>query len=201
MPHWVGEFEETSPPAVINDLLIVGSAIADNNRADAASGEVRAFDVRTGKLRWAWDPMPGEKTGAANTWSLISVDPGRNLIFLPTGSASPDYYGGARPGDNLYANSVVALRADTGEHVWHFQTVHHDLWDYDVASQPALLTIRKDGKLLDVVAVGSKTGNLFVLDRVTGKPVFGVEERPAPKSDIPGEKAAPTQPFPLLPIF
>ncbi len=199
MPHWVGEFEETSPPAVINDLLIVGSAIADNNRADAASGEVRAFDVRTGKLRWAWDPMPGEKTGAANTWSLISVDPGRNLIFLPTGSASPDYYGGARPGDNLYANSVVALRADTGEHVWHFQTVHHDLWDYDVASQPALLTIRKDGKLLDVVAVGSKTGNLFVLDRVTGKPVFGVEERPAPKSDIPGEKAAPTQPFPLLP--
>jgi quinoprotein glucose dehydrogenase len=198
-PHFKSEYEETSPPAVVNDLVVVGSAVADNVYTDAASGEVRAFDARTGALRWTWDPMPGQKTGAANAWSIISVDPQRNLVFIPTGSASPDYYGGERPGDNLYADSVVALRADTGERVWHFQTVHHDLWDYDVASQPALIDIRKGGQTIAAVAVGSKTGNLFILDRATGKPVFGVEERPVPKSDVPGEQASPTQPFPLMP--
>jgi quinoprotein glucose dehydrogenase len=198
-PHYKAEYEETSPPAVINDLVVVGSGIADNGYTDAASGEVRAFDARSGQLRWTWDPMPGQQTGAANAWSIISVDPERNLLFVPTGSASPDYFGGERPGDNLYADSVVALRAATGERAWYFQTVHHDLWDYDVASQPALITIRKDGKSIPVVAAGSKTGNLFILDRVTGKPVFGFEERPVPKSDIPGEMAASTQPFPLMP--
>ncbi|MGI8988505.1 MAG: pyrroloquinoline quinone-dependent dehydrogenase [Bryobacteraceae bacterium] len=191
----VSEYEETSPPAVIGDLVIVGSGVADNGRVNAASGEVRAFDARTGTLRWTWDPMPGRKTGAANAWSIISVDPERNLVFVPTGSASPDYYGGERLGNDLYANSVIALRADTGEMVWHFQTVHHDLWDYDIASQPTLYTVA--GK--PAIAVGSKAGHLFLLDRVTGKSLFGVEERPVPKSDVPGERAAPTQPFPLLP--
>lgn len=198
-PHFKSEYEETSPPAVIGDLVVVGSGIADNVIADAASGEVRAFDARTGTLAWTWDPMPGQRTGAANTWSIISTDPERRLIFLPTGSASPDYYGGERPGNNLYADSLVALDAGTGKMVWHFQTVHHDLWDYDIASQPTLFTIERHGKQIPAIAVGSKTGNLFLLNRETGEPLFGVEERPAPASDVPGEKASPTQPFPILP--
>jgi len=198
-PRFKWEYEETSPPAIIGDLVVVGSGIADNVAADGASGEVRAFDARTGKLAWTWDPMPGQKTGAANTWSIISTDPERNLIFLPTGSASPDYFGGERPGNDLYANSLVALHADTGKMAWHFQTVHHDLWDYDIAPQPTLFTIKRNGKQIPAIAVGSKTGNLFLLNRETGKPIFGVEERPAPPSDVPGEKASPTQPFPILP--
>lgn len=198
-PRWKAEYEETSPPAVIGDVVVVGSAVADNARADAASGEVRAFDAPTGKLLWTFDPMPRQKTGAANAWSILSADPARGLVFVPTGSPSPDYYGGERPGDNRYANSIVALRAATGEVAWSFQTVHHDLWDYDVASQPMLFPLRHGGRDIAAVAVGSKTGNLFILDRETGTPVFGVEERPVPESDVPGERAAPTQPFPLLP--
>ena len=163
-PHYKSEYEETSPPAVIGDLVVVGSGVADNNYVDAASGEVRAFDARTGKLAWTWDPMPGQRTGAANTWSIISTDPERKLIFLPTGSASPDYCGGERPGNNLYADSLVALHADTGKMAWHFQTVHHDLWDYDIAPQPTLFTIRREGKEMPAIAVGSKTGNLFLLN-------------------------------------
>jgi len=195
-PEFKGEYEETSPPAVINDLVIVGSGIADNNRVDAPSGEVRAYDARTGKLRWTWYPLPVSlKAGAANAWSIMSTDAARNLVFIPTGSPSPDYYGGLRPGNNDYANSVVALNAKTGKMVWHFQTVHHDLWDYDVASQPLLFDIGKT----PAIAIGSKTGNLFILNRETGKPIFGVEERPVPKSDVPGEVASPTQPFPILP--
>ena len=119
-------------------------------------------------------------TGAANAWSVIAADSARDLVFVPTGSASPDYYGGERIGDNRYANSIVALRASTGKVVWHFQTVHHDLWDYDNASPPALVTITHDGKRVDVVLQATKTGQLFVLDRDTGKPVFPVEERPVP---------------------
>jgi quinoprotein glucose dehydrogenase len=198
-PHYKAEYEETSPPAVIGDLVIVGSGIADNNYVDAASGEVRAFDARTGKLVWTWDPMPGQRTGAANTWSIISTDPERKLVFLPTGSASPDYYGGERRGNDLYADSLVAVHADTGKMAWYFQTVHHDLWDYDVAPQPTLFTLRRNGKQIPAIAVGSKTGNLFVLNRETGQPIFGVEERRAPSSDVPGEKTSPTQPFPILP--
>ncbi len=193
------EYEETSPPAVIGDTVVVGSAIADNGRAEAPSGEIRGFDARTGKLRWSFDPLKGQKAGAANAWSIISVDEKRNLVFVPTGSASPDYFGGERKGDNVYANCVVALRGDTGELVWHFQTVHHDLWDYDVASQPTLFTLRRQGKEIPAIAIGSKTGNLFILNRETGVPVFGVEERPAPKSDVIGEVASATQPFPVLP--
>jgi quinoprotein glucose dehydrogenase len=196
-----GEYEETSAPAVIDDLVIVGSSIADNDRVDSPDGAVRAFDARTGKLRWSWHPIQANlaPTGAGNVWSTISVDAQRDLVFLPTGSASPDYHGFKRPGDNKWANSVVALSASTGELVWGFQLVHHDLWDYDTAAQPILGVLRRDDGETPVVIQGNKTGNLFVLDRETGKPVFGVEERPVPKSDTEGEDASPTQPFPLSP--
>src|SRR4029077_17913249 len=122
-----------------------------------------------------------------------------NLVFVPTGSASPDYYGGERLGDNLFANSIVALRADTGKRVWHFQTVHHDLWDYDVASPPVLFDVHRNGRTIAAVGVGSKDANFFVLERATGKPIFGVEERKVPKSDVDGEVSSPTQPFPVAP--
>jgi quinoprotein glucose dehydrogenase len=216
IPHLgrYADYEETSPPAVIGSLIIVGSAIADNNNTNQPSGEVRAFDAVTGKMKWSWDPIPQDphalggntwknesasRTGAANAWSMIAVDPTRNLVFVPTGSASPDYYGGERLGDNLFANSVVALRAETGEMVWHFQTVHHDLWDYDVATSPLLFDMHRDRTTIPAIAIGSKTGNIFILNRETGKPIFGVEERAVPKSDVPGEVTAATQPFPIKP--
>jgi quinoprotein glucose dehydrogenase len=209
-PFETAEYEVTSPPAVIGDLLVVGSAVADNNRTQAASGEVRAFDVRTGASRWTWDPVPQQPTdpaydtwvgprahttGAANAWSVIVADTARGLVFVPTSSPSPDYFGGERRGENRYANSIVALRAATGEVAWHFQTVHHDLWDFDNASPPALATVRAAGRDVDVVVQATKTGMLFVLDRSTGAPVFPVEERPVPASTVPGEEAWPTQPF------
>ena len=209
-PRETAEYELTSPPALIGGLIVVGSAVADNSRTDMASGEVRAFDARTGALRWTWDPVPqrpsdpaygtwigarAHATGAANAWSVIVADAARDLVFVPTGSPSPDYFGGERRGENRYANSIVALRASTGEVVWHFQTVHHDLWDYDNASPPALTTVRVNGREVDVVVQATKTGMLFVLDRATGAPVFPVEERPVPRSTAPGEEAWPTQPF------
>ncbi len=162
---------------------------------------MRAFDARTGALRWSWDPIGATlgPTGAGNVWSTISVDTDRGLVFLPTSSASPDYHGFKRPGDNKWANSVVALSAASGEPVWGFQLVHHDLWDYDTAAQPVLGVLRRDNGETPVVIQGNKTGNLFVLNRETGKPVFGVEERAVPKSDSTGEDASPTQPFPLAP--
>ena len=199
-PEYLGEYEQTSPPAVIDDLVVVGSAIADNHRADSVTGEVRAFDARSGALRWTFDPLPDSpEAGGANAWSRIVADSERHLVFVPTGSPSPDYYGGLRKGDNRFANSVVALRAGTGAVAWHFQTVHHDLWDYDVATPPALFTTARDGRERAGVAVGSKTGHLFLLDRETGAPLFPVEDRPVPASDVPGETAALTQPFPTLP--
>ncbi|MGH7571851.1 MAG: pyrroloquinoline quinone-dependent dehydrogenase [Gemmatimonadota bacterium] len=212
-PEYKGEYQVTSPPAVLGDKVIVGSAVADNQRVGAPSGVVRAFDARTGALRWAWDPIPldpadpayatwggnAEETGAANAWSVMSVDPERDLVFVPTGSPSPDFYGGERPGENRYANSVVALRGATGEVVWHFQAVHHDLWDYDVPAQPVLTTIRWDGGEVPVVLQTTKMGHLFVLHRETGEPVFPVEERPVPASTVSGEAAWPSQPFPTLP--
>jgi quinoprotein glucose dehydrogenase len=209
-PYYPEEYELTSPPAVVNGVIVAGSGVADNNRTNAASGEVRAYDARTGALRWSWDPIPRDSadpawktwrgamahtTGAANAWSVIAADSARNLVFVPTTSPSPDYYGGERTGDNRYANSIVALRASTGAVVWSFQTVHHDLWDYDNASPPALVTITHDGKRVDVVLQATKTGQLFVLDRDTGIPVFPVEERPVPASQLFSEHASPTQPF------
>jgi quinoprotein glucose dehydrogenase len=196
-----GEYEETSAPAIAGDLVIVGSSIADNDRVDSPSGEVRAYEARTGRLRWSWNPIPQSiaPTGAGNAWSTISVDNGRDLVFVPTTSASPDYHGFKRLGDNKWADSIVALSAKTGELVWGFQLVHHDLWDYDTAAQPVLVTLRRNGETTPVVIQGNKTGNLFVLEEESGKPVFGVEERPVPKSDAEGEEASPTQPFPLAP--
>lgn len=193
-----GTYHMTSPPAVVDDLVVVGSGINDNQRAKMASGVVRAFDARNGAQRWSWNPLPnaGGQTGAANAWSVMAVDAERHLVFVPTGSASPDYYGGLRPGDNRWANSIVALRAQTGALAWGFQLVHHDLWDYDTASPPLLATITHDGHAVPVVVQGNKTGFLYVLNRDTGAPVFPVEERPVPKSDVPGESASPTQPIP-----
>jgi len=196
-----GEYEETSPPAIIDDLVIVGSSIADNDRVDSPSGVVRAFDARTGRLRWKWEPIPASlaPTGAGNAWSMISVDAVRDLVFVPTGSASPDYHGAKRPGDDWWANSVVALRGKDGAFVWGFQLVHHDLWDYDTAPQPILATLHRDGRDLPVVIQGNKTGNLFVLERESGTPVFKVEERPVPRSDADQEQPSETQPFPIAP--
>jgi quinoprotein glucose dehydrogenase len=208
-----GWYHMTSPPAVVEDMVIVGSAIDDNHRVDMARGVVRAYDARTGALRWSWDPLPSNspaaeaatekakpfRSGAGNAWSIMAVDAERDLVFVPTGSPSPDYYGGLRVGDNKWANSVVALRAKTGEFVWGFQLVHHDLWDFDTAAPPLLTTVRHNGQDVPVVIQGNKSGLLYVLNRDTGKPVFPVEERPVPQSDVPGEVTSPTQPFPLAP--
>ncbi len=195
--EWTGGYQVTSAPAVSRDLVIVGSSIADNWRVDIGRGIVRAFDARTGKLRWTWDPVPWARTtkprtGGGNAWSTLPVDTEHDLVFVPTGSASPDYYGGVRKGDNKWANSVVALRASTGQLVWGFQVVHHDLWDYDVAAQPALIAW-KDGT--PAVVINTKMGHVFVLNRLTGAPLLPVEERPVPQSDIAGERSWPTQPF------
>ncbi len=209
-----GEYLVTSPPAIYEDLAIVGSAIGDNRAVELERGVVRAYDVRTGALRWSWDPIPTSDpeaaklgwtqktariTGAANAWSTLSVDVGRGLVFAPTGSASPDFYGGERPGENAYANSLVALRAASGEVVWHRQLVHHDVWDFDLAAQPMLIDIERDGKSIPAVVQATKTGMLFVFDRETGEPVFEIVERPTPQSDVAGELTSPTQPFPATP--
>ncbi|MEO6528761.1 MAG: pyrroloquinoline quinone-dependent dehydrogenase [Gemmatimonadaceae bacterium] len=208
-PLETSDYEETSPPAVVNGVIVVGSATADNQAIDGASGEVRAFDVRTGVKRWTWHPVPQDsrdpgyatwrgpnahRTGAANAWSVLAADSVRGLVFVPTGSGSPDYYGGERLGDNRYANSITALRASTGAVVWSFQTVHHDLWDYDNASPPSLVTVEYGGRKREAVLQATKTGQLFVLDRDTGVPIVPVEERPVPRSTIAGEEASPTQP-------
>lgn len=207
-----GEHGVTSPPSIIRDLVVVGSAVGSTRRRDAASGAVRAFDVRTGVLRWSFDPIPrtadhaawhhwapdaARTTGGGNVWSIMSTDAERDLVFLPTATAAPDFFGGHRPGRNDFANAVVALRGSTGEVVWSFQVVHHDLWDYDVAAQPVLITLRRGGPETAAVLVGTKSGMIFVLDRETGVPLLPVEERPVPASDVPGEEAWPTQPFPI----
>lgn len=209
-----GNISVTSPPAIIGNTVIVGSAMGDNQRFDYPPGTVRAYDALTGQLKWGWDPIPRDstdkawktwqgpkahKTGAANAWAVISVDAARDLVFIPTSCPSPDYYGGERLGQNLYGNSIVALRASTGKMVWYYQVVHHDLWDYDIAAQPVLTDIHKDGRKVPAVVVGTKMGHVFVLHRETGEPLFPIEERPVAASDILEEEAFPTQPFPVLP--
>lgn len=209
-PFEPAAYTVTSPPVVVSDLVITGSSIGDNTQPDLPSGEVRAYDARTGELEWSWDPVPQDPddpaygdwrgalahgTGGANAWSILAADPERDLVIVPTGSAAPDYYGALRLGDNRYANSTVALKASTGELVWAFQTVHHDLWDYDNAAPPALVSIVREGVEVPAVLQATKTGMLFVLHRETGDPLFPVEERPVPASRIPGEQASPTQSF------
>lgn len=201
----------TSAPAVWRDLVILGFSCPEGGRP--APGDPRAFDVHTGKQRWRFHsiPRPGEfghntwegdgwkVSGAANNWGGTTIDEKRGLVFIGTGSASPDFYGGARKGDNLFANSVVCLDATTGKRVWHFQTLHHDLWDHDLPTYPNLVTVKHLGKRLDAVAQVTKTGHVFLFDRINGTPLFPIEERPVPCSDVPGEQAAATQPFPIRP--
>ncbi|MDP1582782.1 MAG: pyrroloquinoline quinone-dependent dehydrogenase [Bradyrhizobium sp.] len=195
---WPGEFQITSAPVVSRGVVIVGSAISDNRRAEAPPGTVRAFDARTGRPRWSFDPLVhgGIVAGHANVWAPMSVDEDRGLVFLPTSSPSPDFWGGKRPGNNEHANSVVALRAETGELVWSFQTVHHDVWDFDLPAQPTLARIDTGQGMRDVVIQPTKQGLVFVLDRDNGKPVWPVEERAVPQGGADGEQLSPTQPFP-----
>lgn len=203
----------TSPPVIYKDLLIMGTRVDEGPQA--APGHIRAYDVHTGKRRWIFHtiPYPGEAgyeswddsdaykyIGGANAWSGFSLDQGRGIVYACTGSASYDFYGGRRKGNDLFANCVLALDANTGRRIWHFQSVHHDVWDRDFSSPPALVTIHKNGRSIDAVAITTKTGFIYVLDRVTGKPVYDIAEKPVPAvSDLAGEKLSPTQPSPLAP--
>jgi len=202
----------TTPGAIYQDLLIVTSRTGEGPRP-AAPGHIRAYDLRSGKRRWifhtiphpgefgydTWSPDSWKTTGGANCWGGLSIDEQRGIVFLGTGSPTFDFYGGDRVGANLFGNCVLALKAQTGERVWHFQTVHHDVWDYDIPCAPMLLTITRKGRKTDIVAQVSKTGWVYLLDRQTGKPLYPIEERPVPQSDLPGEKTYPTQPFPTAP--
>ena len=214
--HTRGDYAMTSPPAIdeVDGRVIVGSSIADNGSVSMPRGVVRAFDARSGARRWSFDPVPRNPndpahktwtgngtaiTGAANVWSAMAVDTKRDLVFLPTTSPSPDFYGGDRVGSDVYANSLVALHAATGKVAWYFQVVHHDLWDYDIPAQPTLVTVRRGGARIAAVAVSTKMGHIFFLNRDTGLPVFPVQERPVPQGGVPGEQPWPTQPFPTAP--
>ena len=203
----------TTPGIIYRDMIIVGCRVAEE--AAAAPGHIRAYDVRTGKLRWIFHtiPHPGEvgyetwddkeaykNIGGANTWAGFSLDEEKGILFAPTGSASFDFYGGKRTGNNLFANSVLALDANTGKRIWHFQTVHHDVWDRDLPTAPALVTITKEGKKIEAVAQPTKSGFIFLFERTTGKSVYPIEERQVPtETDLNGEKLSPTQPWPTFP--
>jgi quinoprotein glucose dehydrogenase len=203
--------ELTTPGSIYKDLIIVGGANPETH--PAPPGDIRAFDVRTGALRWTFHtiPRPGEfgydtwpkdawkNAGAANNWAGMTVDVNRGIVYVPTGSAVFDFYGGDRLGNDLFADSLIALDAETGKRIWHFQGVHHDLWDRDFPAPPALLTVTHDGQRVDAVAQTTKSGLLYVFDRKTGKSLFPIQELPFPKSDVPGEVTSPTQPFPTLP--
>ena len=203
-----GEYGVTSPPALLGDRIVVGSMVLDNRRVDAPGGVVRAYEARSGALVWAWDPLaPGQHAangayarGTTNAWAPLSVDAERGLVFVPTGNSSPDYFGGQRDGLDHYSSSVVALDAKTGRVAWHFQTVHHDVWDYDVPAQPTLFEWAGPSGPVPALVQATKLGHLFVLDRTTGAPLLPVEERPVPQAGaVAGETLSPTQPFPLRP--
>jgi len=208
----IRRLQTNNPGRIYQDLFIV-SLPAGGAGYVASPGDIHAYDVRSGKLAWVFHTVPerGEPgaeswpaealaTGSGvHNWSELTVDEARGIVFIPTGTARYDFYGGNRPGANLYANSVLALDAKTGKRKWHFQTVHHDLWDYDLATAPKLLTVKKDGRDVDVIAQASKHGFLFVLERDTGRPLWPIEERAVPQSDVPGEQTSPTQPFPTVP--
>jgi len=194
-------FGNTSPPTVVGDVVVVGSAIADNVAVEAEPGVVRGFDARTGRLLWSWDPIPWSvgqhpRTSAANAWSVIAADTEHGLIYVPTGAPSPDFYGGFRPGDDKDANSLVALDAKSGRKVWAFQLVHHDVWDYDVAAEPLLFEFHGH---IPAVAVTAKTGIVFAFNRLTGAPLYPIEERAVPQEGVAGERLSKTQPFSSLP--
>ncbi len=207
-------FNFTSAPLIVKDIAVIGSSIADNpNLKEGTRGDVRGYDVKTGKLRWTFRTIPRERefgvetwedrswdyTGAVNAWSNLSADEELGYIYLPLTSPTSDMYGGHRLGNNLFSDSLVCLKAETGERVWHFQLVHHDLWDYDLPAAPILADIRVNGKPIKAVVQVTKQGFAFVFDRVTGQPVWPIEERPVPQSATPGERTAPTQPFPTKP--
>jgi quinoprotein glucose dehydrogenase len=208
---WPGEVAATSDPAVVNGVVVVGSAVADNQRIDAPSGRVLAFDARSGEQRWEFDPVPRdpndpamaswgkgtESIGQGNVWSSMSADDALDLVYLPTTSPSSDFYGAIRPGDNHYTTSVVALRGATGEVVWHQQLVHHNVWDYDVPARPMLIDYPHEGRMVPALVQNTKMGLVFVFDRATGEPLVPVVEKPVPQQGaVPGEVLSPTQPFP-----
>ena len=207
-------YTNTSPPVIYKDLIIVGNGVGDRlTYKNDPPGDVRAFHARTGKLAWkfntipqrgefgnnTWDGGSWQFTGHTNVWAPMSLDEARGLLYMPVSTPSNDYYGGRRPGANLFAESIVCLDANTGQRKWHYQIVHHGLWDYDPASPPNLVTITVDGKRVDAVVQLTKQGFAFVFDRVTGRPIWPIEERPVPRSDVPGEASWPTQPFPTKP--
>ena len=207
-------YEVTSPPAMLDDTVIVGSSIGDNRAVDVERGVIRGFDARSGAQRWAFDPIPDSPThpasqewdaaqaaatGAGNSWGVMSVDEEHGYVLVPTGSASPDFYGGKRLGSNRFADSLLALDAATGKLIWHQQLVHHDLWDFDLAAQPALVDIDVQGIPVPGVIEATKTGMLYVFDRIKGQPLFPITEGAVPRSTVPGEQAAPTQPFSSIP--
>lgn len=211
-PRALGAYLSSNSPGIVyQDLIIMGTRVSEGH--DAAPGHIRAFDVRTGALVWTFHtiPQPGEpgqetwpddawnRVGGANAWAGMALDAERGIVYVPTGSASYDFYGGNRHGENLYANCLLALDAATGARIWHFQTVHHDLWDRDLPAPPNLVTVTHEGRQIEAVAQITKHAQVFLFDRVSGEPLFPIEERPVPPSDLPGEQAWPTQPFPLRP--
>jgi glucose dehydrogenase len=210
-PESIRLVQSTTPGRVFENLLILGSAT--NQGYGSAPGDIRAFDVRTGKLVWSFHtvPRPGEfgyetwpkdawkRVGGANVWGEMSLDVKRGILYAPTASAKYNFYGADRSGANLFSDCLLALDARTGKRIWHFQMVHHDIWDYDGATAPKLMTVRHEGKSVDIVALPSKEGYVWVFDRVTGKPLWPIEERPVPKSDMPGEETWTTQPHPVKP--
>ena len=208
-------YSGTSPPLVVKDVVILGSAMADHPfTMEQHPGDVRAYDVRTGALRWTWSPVPRagepgvetwlddswEYSGMSNVWTMFSADLELGYVYLPTGAPTNDMYGGHRPGNNLYANSLVCVDAETGERVWHFQMVHHDLWDYDNNVAPILMDVTVDGREIKAVVQLTKQAMAYTFDRVTGEPVWPIVEREVPGSNTPGEWISPTQPFPTRPL-
>jgi len=226
-PYEAGFYMLNTPPAIISNTLITGGSVADNVTTAVPSGVVRAYDLSTGALLWAWEPMLSSdvtaelvaataqgdnaadaadaadakayRQGTTNAWSFLSIDPELGLVYVPTGNTSPDYYGGHRDDLDYYSSSVVALSIATGEVVWHFQTVHHDIWDFDVPSQPTLFNLNLDGRPVKGLAQTTKQGYVFLLDRETGVPLFPVTETPMPQGTVPGDYTAPTQPVPTKP--